>query len=97
MKLRLGQVKTLPVKGDVAANGRRLMEILGELAPERPDVVITPECFLDGYMANNEKVSAEDLRRYAVDPAASPEVLGVAEWAAAHHTWVVLGCSRAAP
>ena len=97
MKLRLGQIKTVPVQGDVAANCRRLMGLLDELAPERPDVVITPECFLDGYVVLDPNITADGLRRYAVDPAASPEVLGVAAWAAAHQAWVVLGCSRAAP
>jgi beta-ureidopropionase len=73
------------------------MDILAELAPERPDVVITPECFVDGYVVTDERVTAGDLRQFALDPATAPEVQAVEAWAAAHRAWVVLGCARAAP
>lgn len=97
MKLRIAQVKVYPVKCDLAANHARLMAILAALAPHRPDVVVTPEGFLDGYVAMVEDVTAENIRDYAVDPANSPYVRGAAEWAAANGAWVVLGAARAVP
>lgn len=97
MTLRLAQIMTIPVKGDLAANAARLMELLDQLAPQQPDVVITPECFLDGYAVTEAHVTAENLRGYAVEPAASPYTQAVAGWARAHNAWVVLGAARVAP
>ncbi len=93
----MAQVKTYPAKGDLPANFQRLMHLLDEMAPERPDVVVTPECFLDGYVTTEDHVTSENLRGYAVDPATSRSTQHVGTWAAQHNAWVVLGCARAAP
>jgi predicted amidohydrolase len=95
--LRLAQVKVYPVRCDLAANHARLMAILAAIAPQRPDVVVTPEGFLDGYVATADSVTPENIRDYAVDPAGSPYVRAVAEWAAAQRAWVVLGAARLVP
>jgi len=97
MALRIAQVKVCPAKGELAANFRQLMGVLGEIAPHGPDVVVTPEGFLDGYVATEPHVTRETLAGYAVDPATSYYVKHVAAWAAAHHAWVILGCARRAP
>lgn len=97
MTLRIAQIKVYPVKCDLAANHARLMALLAGLAPERPDVVITPEGFLDGYVATEDSVTVANIGDYAVDPATSPYVRTVAEWAAAHQAWVVLGAARTVP
>jgi predicted amidohydrolase len=60
-------------------------------------VVVTPECFTDGYVSTEDHVTAESLRQYAIDPAASPIVDGVSAWARTNRAWVILGCSRIAP
>ncbi|MBN1640798.1 MAG: carbon-nitrogen hydrolase family protein [Anaerolineae bacterium] len=96
MTLRIAQVKVYPVKGDLQANHRRLMAILAALAHEGPDVVVTPECFLDGYVATEDWVDGQSIRRYAVDPLRSELVGEVRDWAAAHRAWVALGCTRLA-
>lgn len=93
--LRLGLVKTYPVKGDLAGNHERLMSVLSQFSQHTPDVVVTPECFLDGYIATEDQVTADDLHRYAVDPGTSPYVAEVASWAATNNAWVLMGCSRA--
>jgi predicted amidohydrolase len=53
--INLAFVKTYPQKGNLAANHAVLMDILHEIAPHRPDVVITPECFLDGYVVTGPR------------------------------------------
>jgi predicted amidohydrolase len=97
VKLKIAQIKTFPVKGDIPANAQRLMQLLDELAPAQPDVVITPECFLDGYVTTEDYVTRENMRDYSVDPATSPHTQAVGAWARDHQAWVVLGAARAAP
>lgn len=97
MIVRIAQVKVYPVKGDLEANHRALMEVLEAITPHQPDVVITPECFLDGYVSTEDWVTGETIVEYAIDPATSPLVHSVAGWAAEQHAWVVLGCTRRAP
>ncbi|MCE9615930.1 MAG: carbon-nitrogen hydrolase family protein [Lentisphaerae bacterium] len=92
--IRVAQLKVLAGKGALEANAATLKSCLQALAGERVDVVVTPECFLDGYVATDARVSAADLRAYAIDPARSPLVRDVSAWARAQACWVILGCSR---
>ncbi len=94
MKIRLALIRTYPKKGDLEANHRRLTEILGEIQSHRPDVVITPECFLDGYVVTEENVDWENIADYAIHPVNSPYTRYISDWAAARNCWVIYGCSR---
>jgi predicted amidohydrolase len=67
---------------------------LKEVAAYRPDVVVTPEGFLDGYVAKDEAVSREKMGRYAIDPESSEYVQAISRWAADHGAWFVFGCAR---
>jgi predicted amidohydrolase len=58
------------------------------------DVAITPEGFLDGYVATEKEVTPKDMARYAVDPANSLYVREAAEWARRSRCWLVYGCAR---
>jgi predicted amidohydrolase len=97
MVIRLAQVRTYPVLGDLAANYCLLLGILDQLVRHAPDVVVTPEGFLDGYIAKAETVSRETICQYAIDPTDSPYVERIAAWAGDHHAWFVLGCTRCVP
>ncbi len=97
MTLRIAQIKVYPAKGELAANFRLLMNVLDEIAPYTPDVVVTPEGFLDGYVATEPYVTRETLANYAIDPVTSPYVKQVAAWAGTCRAWVILGCARRAP
>lgn len=92
--IRIAQVKVVPTKGDLEANDRALRSVLDQIAATQPDVVVTPECFLDGYVATEEQVTRESLAKYAVRPR---DAAYVADWAGRHRAWFVLGCSRRAP
>ncbi len=63
VEIALAQIKIVPKRGDLQVNADLLMSLLEDLAPQRPDVVITPECFLDGYIAREDQGSRYLLRR----------------------------------
>ena len=94
MKICLAQIKTVPVKGDLEANHRKLMALLGGIDVCKVDVVITPECFLDGYVCTEEHVNSGNVADYAVDIHNSAYVCEVSDWAARSKTWVIFGCMR---
>ncbi|HSJ53728.1 MAG TPA: carbon-nitrogen hydrolase family protein, partial [Anaerolineae bacterium] len=63
----------------------------------RPDVVVTPECFLDGYVATEQEITRQNIGQCAIDPDTSAYVREAGDWAASQRCWLVLGCTRAAP
>jgi hypothetical protein len=78
--IRVAQVKVYPQKGEMEANHQKLMDILKEIERnENVDVVVTPECFLDGYVSTEESVKKEDMIKYAIDPAVSEFTRAVSE------------------
>jgi predicted amidohydrolase len=97
MTLRIAQVKIYPEKGELEANHERLMAVLEQVSPHKPDVVITPECYLDGYVVTEEWVDADSLRQYAIDPQHSRYVADVSRWTSESGAWFILGCTRQAP
>lgn len=97
MKLRVAQVRVRPVKGNLEANRRLLMAALDEVVSHQPDVVITPECFLDGYVVTETYVTRETLTRYAVDPESSAYTAQASDWAASCRSWLIYGCARRVP
>lgn len=96
MIIRIAQIKVTPARGQLRANHARLLGLLDDLAADKPDVVVTPEGYLDGYVATDPAVTAKTIGAYAIDPVTSPYAQQVAAWAAAHSTWVILGCARLA-
>jgi predicted amidohydrolase len=97
MKIRIAQFRAYPVKGDLQANHSRLMGVLDEVSTHKPDVVITPECYLDGYMSTETETTRENIVEYAIDPEKSPYATDISEWASNNNSWVIYGCSRATP
>jgi predicted amidohydrolase len=97
MKIRVGQVKVFPKKGCLRENADLLMSVLGQIAPLKPDVVVTPEGFLDGYVSTEKAIEKENMPEYAIDPAVSLYSQAVGDWARGNRSWVVFGCARLAP
>jgi len=93
-RIRVAQVKVVPKKGALQENCDLLLNVLARIAPESPDVVVTGEGFLDGYIAVEESVGKERLREYAIEPQSSPYSLAAAEWARGNRSWLIFGCSR---
>jgi predicted amidohydrolase len=94
MKIRIAQIKMIPQKGNLKANHAVLMELLASLRHEAIDVVITPECFLDGYVCTEADVTADNIGEYATDPRSSEFLREISTWAKHTATWVILGCMR---
>jgi len=94
MALRVAQIKIFPEKGNLEANHERLMTVLGQIRECGPDVVVTPECFLDGYVVTEERVDAGSLAQYAIDPEDSRYVADASRWASQSGAWLILGCTR---
>lgn len=94
MRIRIAQIRCVPEKGKLRENHETLLSVLSEITPHGVDVVVTPECFLDGYVATEDRVDADSLRAYAVPTADHPYVQSVAAWARGGSSWVILGCSR---
>ena len=55
-RIRIAQIRTIPEAGNLRGNHNKLMSVLDDISAEAVDVVITPECFLDGYIATDEGV-----------------------------------------
>jgi predicted amidohydrolase len=94
MSIRVAQIRIVPEKKDLEGNHRKLMGVLDAIGKERPDVVVTPECFLDGYVSVLEDVTGESIREYGIDPGSSEYAKAVASWAAENDSWLILGCTR---
>ena len=94
MMLRIAQIKAVPEKGHLATNHALLFSILQDVAVHRPDVVITPECFLDSYVSPEESVTEDNILECAIEPETSTYSSEVACWASAHCSWFILGCTR---
>ena len=94
MSTRIAQIKVYPDKGKLDANFERLLLALDSLSSLDPDVVITPEGFLDGYVSTEDSVTPLSIRQYAVEPQSSPYVDVLASWAGDNNAWLIFGCTR---
>ncbi len=92
--IRLAQVKIYPNKGKLKENQSLLMGVLQGVRQFKPDVVIAPECFLDGYVSTEEYVTKENIKEYAIDPEVSEYTKEIAGWSKDNNAWFIYGCSR---
>ena len=93
--LKVLQIKVYPEKKDLLHNHNRLQQILAQAEKScNPDVVITPECFLDGYAASDSLVRKEDMEQLAIDPYNSEFTKAVSIWVEKNSCWFIYGCSR---
>ena len=94
-KIRVAQIKVYPQKGQMSANHRKLMGVLGDVERAgKVDVVVTPEGFLDGYVSTESSVTKTDMVNYAIDPATSEYALAASVWARRNEAWLIYGCVR---
>ena len=96
-KIRVAQIKVYPDKGRIEANHIKLMKILADIEKEHEvDVVVTPEGFLDGYVATENSVTKNDMVKYAIEPLTSRYTQVVSDWAKRNKAWLIYGCARKA-
>ena len=76
-KVRLGLFTAMPEKWDVEKNWRVFEETALRYAAEKPDVIVTPECWLDGYSAAAKDWTLQRFAAIAQAEAASPYIAKV--------------------
>ena len=64
-KVRVGMIKAVPVKWKKRKNWNTLNRLIREAARQGAQVVVTPECFLDGYVIHEKSCSRKKLRAIA--------------------------------
>jgi len=89
----VAQMRGVPVKWDIDANMATFVEQAEAAGAEKPDIFITPECWLDGYAAPDEGSTRERLMAVAQPLAGSPYLDKVAELAKKHGMWICFGFS----
>lgn len=90
-RVRVGLFTAMPVKWDLEANWRTFEETFLRHVAEKPDVVVTPECFLDGYAASAKDWTLEKFDSIAQDEKTSPYIAKVRELAEKHRTAILFG------
>ncbi len=90
-KVRLGLFTAMPVKWDLDANRQTFERVFLAHAQEKLDLVVTPECFLDGYVAAAKDWTQQRFARIAQDVSTSPYIARVRELAEKHKTAILFG------
>jgi predicted amidohydrolase len=93
-RMIISQIKVTPAKGRLSENHATLMRILHSIDADNVDVVITPECFLDGYVCTERHVTRDNIHTHAIDPSTSPFTSEISTWARQTASWVIFGCLR---
>jgi len=81
----------MPVKWDLEANWRMFEETFHRHISQKPDVIVTPECFLDGYAASAKDWTAEKFAAIAQDEKTSPYLARVRALAEKHRVAILFG------
>ena len=91
--LAVAQMRGVPIKWDIDANLATFVEQAHAAGKEKPDIFITPECWLDGYAAPDEGSTREKLKTVAQPLEGSPYLDKVAELAKQYNMWICFGFS----
>jgi predicted amidohydrolase len=90
-KMRLGLFTAVPVEWDVEANWRTFERTVLAHAQDGVDLVITPECYLDGYVAAAKDWDAQRFAGIAQDLETSPYIARLRELARRMKSYMILG------
>lgn len=89
-RIRLGLFTAMPVKWDLEANWKVFESTVEAYSEERFDLVVTPECFLDGYAAAAKDWTPERFAQIAQD-ATSPYLARLRALAERRRTFILFG------
>lgn len=90
-RLRLALLRAVPVKWDLDANFQTFQAGVDLAAQQRAQLLITPECWLDGYASPDKQSTPERIRGIAQDLDSSPYLRRVAELARQHGMCICFG------
>ena len=89
--VRVGMMSGVPVKWDLEANFGVFLRRLEEADATGAEILVTPECWLDGYAAPDEGSTPEKLRGVAQDLATSAYLNRVSAEAKAREMFICFG------
>lgn len=92
--LRVGLLTAMPVKWDLEANWRTFEQTLARHVSGGVQMVVTPECFLDGYVTPAKDWTPERFASIAQDAASSVYIKRLRELAARHKIYIVFGLTE---
>ena len=95
-KVRLGLFTAMPAKWDLDRNWETFQRTFVTHANEGIDVVVTPECFLDGYVASAKDWTPEHFAQIAQDVSTSPYIGRVRAMAEKYKTAILFGFTEKA-
>jgi len=94
-RVRLGLFTAMPAKWDPETNWRVFEETVARHAGEKPDLIVTPECWLDGYAAAAKDWTPERFASIAQDEKTSPYIAKVRQMAEKYRTSILFGYTEA--
>ncbi len=95
MKIKIAQIKIKPEKGKLESNHARLVKALDGISKENKiDVLVTGECYLDGYVTTESYITKDNIADYAIDADNSKYVDEISDFAKKNGCWVIYGCMR---
>lgn len=95
-KVRLGLFSAMPTKWDLEGNWQIFERAFLAHANEGIELVVTPECFLDGYAVEAKDWNADRFAGIAQDVATSPYISRVKNLAEKHKTAILFGFTEKA-
>jgi predicted amidohydrolase len=90
-KVRLGLLRAVPVKWDLEANFKAFQAGVDLAVEQKAELLITPECWLDGYASTAADSTPDRIRGIAQDLDSSPYLAKVAEIAKKHGMSICFG------
>ena len=91
--VRLALLRAVPVKWDLEANFKTFLDGVDLAVEQKAELLITPECWLDGYASTAADSTPERIRGIAQNVDSSPYLVKVAEVARKHHLSICFGFS----
>jgi predicted amidohydrolase len=95
-KVRLGLFTAVPIKWDLDGNWQTFERTLVAHANQGIDLVVTPECFLDGYAVEAKDWTADHFDRIAQDANTSQYIARVRNLAEKYKTAILFGFTEKA-
>lgn len=89
--LRLGVFSASPTYWDLEGNWKTFERTVAEHADENVDLIITPECFLDGYVVDAKDWTPQRFAAVAQDVSTSPYITRLLSLAAKYHVYILFG------
>jgi predicted amidohydrolase len=89
--VRVALMHGVPEKWNLDRNFATFLKLSEAAAAEHADILITPECWLDGYAAPDKASTPDRLRAVAQDLGDSPYLMRVAEEAKKRNLYICFG------